>query len=57
MHSARNHVATPVGTIIIAALSVLCGLQLLLAFLNHDVSHLPTRALHRRSSMRARRQR
>lgn len=55
MRSAASHTTTPVGTIIIAALSILCGLQLLLAFVNHDVSHLPTRALHQRSSMRARR--
>jgi glycosyltransferase involved in cell wall biosynthesis len=52
MHSAATHVSTPVGTIIIAALSILCGFQLLLAFLNYDVSHLPSRAIHKRSPMR-----
>jgi len=54
MHSAATHVSTPVGTIIIAALSILCGFQLLLAFLNYDVSHLPSRAIHKRSPMRTR---
>jgi len=54
MHSAATHISTPVGTIIIAALSILCGFQLLLAFLNYDVSHLPSRAIHKRSPMSAR---
>lgn len=54
MRSAAAHVATPVGTIIIAALSILCGFQLLLAFVNYDISHLPSRAIHRRSPMRGR---
>lgn len=54
IQSAASHVSTPLGTIIIAALSILCGFQLLLAFLNYDVSHMPSRAIHKRSPMRSR---
>jgi glycosyltransferase involved in cell wall biosynthesis len=46
--SASHHIATPIGTVTIAALSILCGLQLLLAFIGYDVSHVPQRAIHRR---------
>jgi glycosyltransferase involved in cell wall biosynthesis len=49
IHSSATHVSTPVGTVIIAALSLLFGFQLLLAFVNYDVSHVPGRAIHRRS--------
>lgn len=44
--SAREQAATPVGTIMISALSILCGLQLLLAFLSFDFANAPKRALH-----------
>lgn len=54
IHSVATNISTPLGTIIIAALSILCGFQLVLAFLNYDVSHLPSRAIHRRSPKRAR---
>ncbi len=47
-HSAGSQSATPTGTVIIAALSILCGLQLLLAFLGYDIAHVPSRAIHRR---------
>lgn len=49
IHSAAAHTSTPVGTVIIAALSLIFGFQLLLAFLNYDISHVPGRAIHRRS--------
>jgi dolichol-phosphate mannosyltransferase len=49
IRSAATHTSTPVGTVIIAALSLLFGFQLLLAFVNYDVSHVPSRAIHRRS--------
>jgi glycosyltransferase involved in cell wall biosynthesis len=48
IHSAATHSSTPVGTVIIAALCLLFGFQLVLAFINYDVSHVPTRAIHRR---------
>jgi dolichol-phosphate mannosyltransferase len=36
------------GTVVLAALSIMLGFQLLLAFINHDVQSAPTTALHRR---------
>lgn len=48
-HSVSTQSSTPVGTVIIAALSLLFGFQLLLAFVNYDVSHVPSRAIHRGS--------
>lgn len=35
------------GTVMLAALPVMLGLQLLLAFVGHDVASVPTRALHK----------
>jgi dolichol-phosphate mannosyltransferase len=46
--SARAGVATAPGTVMVAALPILMGVQLLLAFLSHDVASVPTRALHRK---------
>lgn len=39
---------TPTGTVVIAALALLMGLQLVLAFLGHDIASVPRRALHPR---------
>lgn len=36
------------GTVVIAALALLMGLQLVLAFLGHDIASVPRRALHPR---------
>jgi glycosyltransferase involved in cell wall biosynthesis len=47
-HSSDIGSSTPVGTVIIAALSILCGVQLLLAFLGYDIANVPSRAIHRR---------
>lgn len=44
--SSVREVATPLGTVMIAALSVLCGLQFILAFLSFDFANVPSRALH-----------
>lgn len=44
--SALRGVTTPTGTVMICALSILCGLQLLLAFLSFDFANVPRRALH-----------
>ncbi|RCS31539.1 glycosyltransferase family 2 protein [Rhodanobacter denitrificans] len=41
IYSSRLHVATPTGTVIIGALALLSGLQLLLAFITHDVESQP----------------
>ena len=39
-------VPTPLGTIMLAALPTLVGLQMLLAFIGHDVAQQPERAIH-----------
>jgi dolichol-phosphate mannosyltransferase len=41
-------VAKPTGTVMLATLTTLFGLELLLAFVVFDVSSVPTRAIHRR---------
>ncbi|HZX28407.1 MAG TPA: glycosyltransferase family 2 protein, partial [Telluria sp.] len=50
--SARAGVATPAGTVMLSALPVLMGLQLVLAFLAHDIAAVPRRAIHRALSRR-----
>lgn len=44
--SAREGVATPTGTIVLAAVSVLSGLQFALSFVNYDIASVPRRAIH-----------
>ena len=45
--SLQVSVPTPSGTVMLAALPVMMGLQLVLSFLGHDVSSVPTRPVHR----------
>jgi glycosyltransferase involved in cell wall biosynthesis len=45
--SSSRGVATPTGTIMISALSILMGLQLLLAFLAYDIYAVPRRPKHK----------
>lgn len=47
---------TPAGTIILSAISILIGLQLILAFLSYDISSLPKRPLHKNGGISHRRQ-
>jgi dolichol-phosphate mannosyltransferase len=44
--SAREGVTTPPGTVMLAALPVLLGLQFLLAFIGFDIASVPRRAIH-----------
>lgn len=44
--SVQSDVAAPVGTIMIATVAFISGLQFLLAFLNYDIARVPKRALH-----------
>jgi len=44
--SVKQGISTPIGTVMISALSVVCGLQLVLAFLSFDFANVPRRALH-----------
>lgn len=46
--SAQEGVPTPAGTVMLAALPVLMGIQLVLAFLGYDIASIPKRPLHRR---------
>lgn len=41
-----NNRAAPLGTIMLAALPVLLGIQFLLAFLGFDIANVPKRAIH-----------
>lgn len=50
--SANAGIATPAGTVMLAALPVLMGLQLLLAFLANDIASVPKRPLHKKLAMR-----
>lgn len=48
LHHARQHIAAPTGTIMLATLPTLMGLQLILAFLNYDISSICKDPLHLR---------
>lgn len=45
--SAQADVYTPAGTVMLSALPILTGLQLLLSFLAYDVYSVPSRPIHR----------
>ncbi|MDO8344781.1 MAG: glycosyltransferase family 2 protein [Cellvibrio sp.] len=47
VYSWQEGVATPVGTIMLAALPVLMGFQLILAFLSYDITNVPRRPFHK----------
>ncbi len=46
--SAREGVITPAGTVMLSALPILMGLQLILAFLSYDIGSVPKQPWHRR---------
>jgi len=46
--SAQEGAATPAGTVMLAALPILMGMQLVLAFLGYDIANIPRYALHLR---------
>ncbi|MBB3118068.1 glycosyltransferase family 2 protein [Pseudoduganella violacea] len=46
IESARAGVATSAGTVMLSALPVLMGMQLILAFLAYDIAAVPRRAIH-----------
>lgn len=50
--SARGGLATPAGTVMLAALPILMGTQLLLAFLGYDIASVPRKPMHRGLRMR-----
>jgi dolichol-phosphate mannosyltransferase len=50
--SASADVTTPAGTVMLAALPILMGVQLILAFLAYDIASVPRRPIHKRSLTR-----
>jgi dolichol-phosphate mannosyltransferase len=44
--SLNENVTTPAGTVMLAALPIVLGLQLTLAFIGHDVASIPRKPLH-----------
>ncbi|QDZ28856.1 glycosyltransferase family 2 protein [Noviherbaspirillum sp. UKPF54] len=52
LKSAQAGVATPAGTVMLAALPILMGLQFMLAFLGHDILSVPRRPRHLRAAVR-----
>ncbi|MFZ2313141.1 MAG: glycosyltransferase family 2 protein [Methylobacter sp.] len=52
INSIKEGVTTPAGTVMLAALPILMGTQLILAFLGYDIANVPRRPFHkmRRSS-------
>jgi glycosyltransferase involved in cell wall biosynthesis len=47
IESSRAGIATAPGTVMLAALPVIMGMQLVLAFLAHDIASVPQRPIHR----------
>ncbi len=52
VESARAGVATPAGTVMLAAVPMLMGMQLVLAFLSNDIASVPKRPLHKKLAAR-----
>ena len=46
INSLQEGVSTPAGTVMLAALPILMGVQLILAFLGYDIANVPRRPLH-----------
>lgn len=46
--SIKSGIATPAGTVMVAALPVILGTQFILAFISQDIHSVPNRPLHRR---------
>ncbi|MGV8931087.1 MAG: glycosyltransferase [Luteimonas sp.] len=51
LRSAHTGAPTPAGTVMLAALPMLVGLQLILAFLSYDIASVPRRPIHRRNML------
>jgi len=47
--SAQHNTAAPVGTIMIATVCLLMGVQFLLAFVGYDIAQVPRRSIHRQA--------
>lgn len=51
INSVQTGIATPAGTVMLSAMPVLIGLQLILGFLSYDISSLPQRPIHRHGTV------
>lgn len=51
--SAQAGLSTPAGTVMLAAMPILTGLQLILAFIGYDIASVPKRPTHRKILRRA----
>ena len=49
VESARAGLLTPAGTVMLAAMPLLVGIQLVLAFIGHDIASVPRRPIQRKS--------
>lgn len=47
LNSLQESIATPAGSVMLAALPILMGAQLILAFLGYDIANMPRRPLHK----------
>jgi hypothetical protein len=47
INSLQEGITTPAGTVMLAALPILMGVQLILAFLGYDIANVPRRPLHK----------
>lgn len=47
IYSLQQGIATPAGTVMLAALPILMGAQLMLAFLGYDIANVPRRPFHK----------
>jgi dolichol-phosphate mannosyltransferase len=52
-YSLRHDMVTPAGTVMVAALPLIMGTQLILAFLAYDISSVPRRAIHTKTISRS----
>jgi dolichol-phosphate mannosyltransferase len=48
VNSLQAGIVTPAGTVMLAALPILMGIQLILAFLGYDIANVPRRPFHKR---------
>jgi len=46
LESVQMEIATPAGTVMLSAMPILMGLQLVLAFIGYDIASVPTRPRH-----------
>jgi hypothetical protein len=49
--SAEHQAVTPAGTVMLAALPLIMGVQLVLAFLAYDIASVPRRPLHKKTAL------